>query len=93
MKKTIALLFALTLGLFLQAQTFVGNMNIASFGHKNIQCGIILRNIVCPPREYNSGTLLCPMKELRIYRFRVIIGSDNHQVGLPFLQKIPECSE
>ncbi len=42
MKKTITLLFALALGLFLQAQTFVGNMSIASFGQKNIQCTLTL---------------------------------------------------
>lgn len=38
MKKIATLLFALVLGIVLQAQTFVGNMNIASFGQKNITC-------------------------------------------------------
>ena len=40
MKKTATLLFALVLGIVLQAQTFVGNMNIASFGQKNITCAL-----------------------------------------------------
>jgi len=38
MKKIITLLFALVLGLALQAQNFVGNMSIASFNQKNITC-------------------------------------------------------
>ena len=38
MKRVITLLFALMLGMALQAQTFVGNMNIATFQQKNITC-------------------------------------------------------
>jgi len=38
MKRVITLLFALMLGMALQAQTFVGNMSIATFQQKNITC-------------------------------------------------------
>lgn len=38
MKRVITLLFALMLGMVLQAQTFVGNMSIATFQQKNITC-------------------------------------------------------
>ena len=38
MKRVISLLFALMLGMALQAQTFVGNMSIATFQQKNITC-------------------------------------------------------
>ena len=38
MKRVISLLFALMLGMSLQAQTFVGNMSIATFQQKNITC-------------------------------------------------------
>ena len=38
MKRVITLLFALMLGMAMQAQTFVGNMSIATFQQKNITC-------------------------------------------------------
>ena len=38
MKRVITLLFALMLGMALQAQSFVGNMSIATFQQKNITC-------------------------------------------------------